>query len=64
MLRTPDEVDWVKDESTSSFADAGWKQESNRLKLGPKMWQSGMPVYTKAVKEKVGTFTVVKSMVD
>eukprot|EP00959_Pyramimonas_sp_CCMP1952_P051975 1086375-Pyramimonas_sp.AAC.1 len=36
MLRTADEVDWVKHESTSSFTDAGWKRESNRLKLGLK----------------------------
>eukprot|EP00959_Pyramimonas_sp_CCMP1952_P300722 6290377-Pyramimonas_sp.AAC.1 len=52
MLRTADEVDWAEYESTSSFTDAGWKRESNRLKLGLKMWQSGMLVFTKAVKEK------------
>ena len=64
MLRAPDEADWVKYEATSSFTDAGWKKAPNRNKLGLKMWQAGMLVYTKEVKEKVGIFTVVKTMAE
>ena len=38
MRKTPDEVVWERYESTSSFTEAGWKQRSDRLKLGLMMW--------------------------
>eukprot|EP00959_Pyramimonas_sp_CCMP1952_P249456 5214456-Pyramimonas_sp.AAC.1 len=64
MLRAHDEFDWVKYEATSSFADAGWKRMTNRKKLALEMWRAGMLACTEEVKEKVGIFTVVKSMVE